>query len=294
MNGPVTEPKDKANELNKFFSEIGPNLANRIDENDFCDYKKINNNKGPTFNLVHVDYDYVFNQLTKLSNDKATGLDNIPSKLLKLAAPVIAPIITHLINHSFTTCKFPSCWKRAKVIPVFKAGDHCDPSNYRPISILVVISKIAERAVFDQLYNYLNDNGLINIKQSGFRPIHSTSSALINITEDWYDEIDKGNLIGLCMLDLKKAFDTVNHEIFLDKLKLYRISKYCIQWFRSYLTGCSQCTTVDGILSDTCEITCGMPQGSIDGPFAFLIIYINDLPNYVTHTVKLICMLMIL
>ena len=168
------------------------------------------------------------------------------------------------------------------MIPVFKAGDHGDPSNYRPISILVVISKIAERAVFDQLYNYLNDNGLININQSGFRPIHSTSSALINITEDWYDEIDKGNLIGLCLLDLKKAFDTVNHEIFLDKLKLYGISKYCIQWFRSYLTGRSQCTTVDGILSDTCEITCGMPQGSIDGPLAFLI-YINDLPNYVTH-----------
>ena len=176
-NGPVTELKDKANELNKFFSGIGPNLANRINENDFCDYKKISNNKRPTFNLVHVDYDYVFKQLTKLSNDKATGLDNIPSKLLKLVAPVITPIITHLINHSFTTCKFPSCWKRAKVIPVFKAGNHSDPSNYRPISILVVISKIAERAVFDQLYNYLNDNGLININQSGFRPIHSTSSA---------------------------------------------------------------------------------------------------------------------
>ena len=121
-NGPVTKPKDKANELNKFFSEIGLNLANRIDENDFCDYKKINNNKAPTFNLVHVDYDNVFNQLTKLSNDKATSLDNIPYKLLKLAAPVITPIITHLINHSFTTCKFPSCWKRARVIPVFKAG----------------------------------------------------------------------------------------------------------------------------------------------------------------------------
>ena len=80
------------------------------------------------------------------------------------------------------------------------------------------------------------------------------------------------------MLDLKKAFDTVDHEIFLDKLKLYGISKYCIQWFRSYLTGRSQCTTVDGILSDTCEITCGMPQGSINGPLAFLI-YVNDLPN---------------
>ena len=147
-------------------------------------------------------------------------------------------------------------------------------------------SRILLKNVRTQIYNF-DSHGLNTLLV-----VHSTSSALINITEDWYDEIDKGNLIGLCMLDLKKAFDTVNHEIFLDKLKLYGISKYCIQWFRSYLTGRSECTTVDGILSDTCEITCGMPQGSIVGPLAFLIYLFICL--IMSHTVKLICMLMML
>jgi len=199
-----------------------------------------------------------------------------------VAAPIITPIITYLINHSFTTCTFPTCWKRAKVVPVFKTGDPSDPSNYRPISILVVISKIIERAVFDQLYKYLNVSNQININQSGFLPSHSTCSALINITENWYSEIDNGKMIGLCMLDLKKAFDTVNHSILLKKLKMYKIGKYCIKWFDSYLSGRTQCTSVNGTLSDFNDIVCGIPQGSIDGPLAFLI-YINDLPNYVSH-----------
>jgi hypothetical protein len=283
-NGPLTEAKDKANELNNFFANIGPKLANKIPENKFCNYDIIEGNQSENehFELITVTNDYVLNQLTKLSNNKATGLDNIPSRLLKVAAPIITPIVTFLINHSFATCTFPTCWKKAKVIPVFKAGDPSDPSNYRPISILAVISKIIERVVFDQLYDYLNVNNLFNMYQSGFRPSYSTCSSLVNITEDWYNEIDKGKMIGLCMLDLKKAFDTVNHTIFLSKLKMYGVGKYCIKWFNSYLSDRTQCTSVDGTLSDLSEIVCGMPQGSIDGPLAFLI-YINDLPNCVSH-----------
>ena len=187
-----------------------------------------------------------------------------------------------MINHSFTTCTFPDIWKTARVTPIFKAGDPADPGNYRPISILPVISKVIERAVFDQLYKYLNDNNLIHVNQSGFRPSFSTSTALVNISEDWYDEIDKGNIVGLCMLDFKKAFDTVNHNILLDKLKLYGVSKYVINWFQSYLTNRTQYTCIDGISSSLHGIQCGVPQGSIDGPLAFLI-YINDLPKCVSH-----------
>jgi hypothetical protein len=200
-----------------------------------------------------------------------------------LAAPIISPIITHLINHSFTTCTFPNNWKKARVTPIFKAGDPAEPGNYRPISILPVISKVIERVVFDQLYKYLNDNNLIYVNQSGFRPSFSTATALINISEDWYNEIDNGNIIGLCMLDLKKAFDTVNHNILLDKLKLYGVSKYVTNWFNSYLSNRTQFTCVDGISSDLKDILCGLPQGSIDGPLGFLI-YINDLPKLVSHS----------
>lgn len=282
-NGPLTKPKDKANELNNFFANIGPQLANNIHSNNFCNYDENDTSDSDhQFVFKNVNCDYVHSQFVKLSDDKATGLDNIPAKLLKVAAPIITPVITHIINHSFTSCTFPTCWKKAKVIPIFKAGDPSEPGNYRPISILVVISKIIERAVFDQLYNYLNDNNMININQSGFRPSYSTGSALINVTEDWYNEIDKGNLIGVCMIDLKKAFDTVNHDIFLQKLKMYKIGKPCIKWFNSYLSGRTQCTAIEGTLSSFSKITCGIPQGSIIGPLAFLI-YINDLPNCMSH-----------
>ena len=117
-------------------------------------------------------------------------------------------------------------WKSARISPIFKNGDGSDVNNYRPISILPVISKLLERSVFDQMYPFLNSKGLIHDRQSGFRPKHSTCTALVNVTEDWYDSIDKGEYIGVVMLDLKKAFDTVSHDILVKKLSNYDISQH--------------------------------------------------------------------
>lgn len=201
----------------------------------------------------------------------------MPSKLLRVSALSVVGPLTYLINLSLTTGVFPDLWKNARICPVYKGGDSTDPSNYRPISILPVISKIIERAVFDQIYPFLNDNSLLYKYQSGFRPNNSTLSALINITEDWLEAIDKGNYIGLVMIDLKKAFDTVNHDILIKKLRHFNVNNKCAKWFQSYLSGRSEITIVNGVKSNQENVACGIKQGSILGPLLF-IMYINDLP----------------
>ena len=128
----------------------------------------------------------------------------------------------------------------------------------------------------------MNSNQLLNTNQSGFRPLHSTSTAMINITDDWLSSFDHGELVGVVMLDLKKAFDTVDLDILIQKLKHYGVDDKGINWFNSYLKGRSHFTTINGKNSSFRPVSCGIPQGSIIGPLIF-IIYINDLPLHVSH-----------
>ena len=157
-----------------------------------------------------------------------------------------------------------------------------EPSNFRPISILPILSKILERADFNQLYSYLNCNQLISMNQSGFRPLHSTSTGRINITDDWLNSFDNGKMVGVVMLDLTKAFDTVDLTILIQKLKYYGVDDNDINWLNSYLTCRTHYTSIRGHDSSPLPISCGIPQGSIIGPLMF-IIYINDLPLHVSH-----------
>ena len=209
---------------------------------------------------------------------KATGLDQIPSKLLKLAADIVGPSLAGIFERSINTGIFPAEWKLARVTPIFKKGSKSDLDNYRPISVTPIVSKIFERIVFDQLYQYLNENNLLTNCQSGFRSLHSTLTALLEATNNWSVNIDNGLLNGVVFIDLKKAFDTIDHEILLRKLASYGADKNALAWFDSYLSHRSQKCNVNGNLSNAKELSCGVPQGSIIGPLLFLI-YINDLPN---------------
>ena len=179
----LTSPEDIAEGFNEYFSNIGPDLASKIDysNSNFETYVKIAQSEFAAFQPVTVSH--VSHLLHGLSNNKATGIDKISSKIIKLAAPVISDSLTLIFNQAITLSSFPDEWKVARVMPLYKNGQRSIPGNYRPISVLPAISKIMERILYDQLYNYLTKFELLSDSQFGFRKFHSTASALLDCTK---------------------------------------------------------------------------------------------------------------
>ena len=230
-------------------------------------------------------------QLRQLPIRKATGLDGIPARLLRAAASHIHIPLAHICNISMQTGVFPDEWKSARVTPIFKAGARDDVGNYRPVSILPVVSKLLERVIHDQLYQNLSENGVLSEWQSGFRPGFSTATAATYLVDHILAGMDNKmspvqELTGAIFLDLKKAFDTVDHDILLAKLEHAGVRETELEWFRSYLSGRSQVVSIDDAVSEKQGVECGVPQGSILGPLLFSL-YINDL-TYVTSKCKLV------
>ena len=176
---------------------------------------------------------------------------------------------------------FPDSTKFAKVVTIFKQGSRFVCNNYRPIPVLSSISKIFEKCIFNQLMFYFTNNKMISPKQHGFRPGVRTSDCLIDLIEEITSSLDQGHYVVSLFLDLSKAFDTVNYPRLLNKLKFYGLQQSEYNWFQAYLSKRKQQVYVNGIASDSCVISTGVPQGSILGPLLF-IIFINDLPKIST------------
>ena len=226
---------------------------------------------------------YILKHLNKLKRNKATGIDSLPPNMLKDCAEEIAGPITHIINLSLMTSMVPTIWKTAKVKPVFKSGNVDLDENYRPISILPILSKLLERTVHDQLYSFMESNRLLSDCQFGFRKRRSTKLAATLLCDSVRRGFEDGLLVGCLFLDLSKAFDTMGHSLIIEKLMLHGVSGPELAWITDYLFNRTQTVEINNHQSQKEAITSGVPQGSILGPLLF-IVFFNDICDFIQHS----------
>ena len=279
----VSSPSGLATEMNTFFTNKVKQLLSRLPTPTTDPLENLSSSmesRTCIFSLESVHPEEVLKIVTSLKNSKSTGLDSIDTSTLKLIIGDILPAVTHIINLSIANLEFPSTWKVAKIIPLLKKGDPMNPSNYRPVALLPILSKVLERVVFKQVVKYVETNGLLHPSHHGSRAKHSTSTAIIEMYDTWIEGIERGEMTGVMMLDLSAAFDLVDHKLLLKKLELLGFDQQVVVWFWTYLTGRSQCVYVDGKFSDHELVPVGVPQGSVLGALLY-ILYVDDLPEVV-------------
>ena len=276
-------PAGLARTMNSFFLEKVQQLRQRIprvDTDPLAKMREVFRDRNCTFRFKPVKQEDVLKIISGLKNSKSSGVDYINTGTLKLVAKEILPAITHIVNLSIRQGTFPTIWKHSKVVPLLKKGDPLSAKNYRPVALLPILSKILEKAVFIQIVEYLDQNKLLHHNHHGSRSGFNTATALIQMYDQWTQEVDDGKMVGTMMIDLSAAFDMVDHPLLLEKLRLFGLEEEVIQWFQSYLTGRSQSVFIDGCLSPPLDIECGVPQGSILGPLMY-IIFTNEIPDLV-------------
>jgi len=266
----ISDNKEISNHFNDFFVNIGANLASKFPPTITSNINLI----GPTnsFNFTPFSTYEVAKVLHSLDINKASGSDGISPRLLKEGSIALTDKLQFLFNLSLLTGTVPKLWKIKRVSPIFKSDSKDEAGNYRPISVASTAMKIFEKLVYNQMTSFILDNNILHANQSGFRNGFSTSTAALDVKEHIITSLEKNKFVCAVLIDLSKAFDTVDHIILLKKLFSYGFRDLSFDWCKSYLENRQQQVLVNGIISDVLdEKPYGVPQGSVLGPLFFLL-----------------------
>ena len=286
-SGRRTLPSVTADSMNEYFVQVGPRVAGEVASQGpaphlDCRLPRVG---ACAFTVRPVSLYTLRRIVFSMRNTSARGDDGLCIRAIKASFDAIGDILLHIINTCLFNSDFPDSWKHSIVHPIYKSGDPSSPSNFRPISIVPVLGKIVERVVQRQLYYYLSTNHLLSPTQHGFRPRHSTETALVSVADRILAASDQGEISLLCLIDLSKCFDIIDHSILLSKLSQYGVDT---SWFASYLSGHTQTVsftdkTGKKHISKSLPNNIGVFQGSSLGPLLYCL-FSNDLSLFASDS----------